>query len=209
MAARPDRRTRMLQAALTKRRCARMARFPAPPRHQEISPLLPRRTVLRRHRPPVPRRLHPVGTPGHHRPGPHLPGMGRRAVQRRHRVRAVPPGGRRPRHTQARRRPAAGMGHARRPRRGRRARSALPPRWGTLPGRHVDRAHPQRRNAPFTSPRSSTARNCATPRGRPGGWGGSSTRGPVAGTSSGAGASSTATPTRSPATRRRHPCPGG
>ena len=62
---RPPRwRTRMLQAALTKRRCARMARFRAPPRHQEISPLLPRRTVLRRHRPPVPRRLHPGGNPG-------------------------------------------------------------------------------------------------------------------------------------------------
>ena len=113
-------------ASRAERRCARMARFPAPPRHQATRPARPRRNSTATGTDPRCRDGHtgwePRATtdPGRIRRGwtgaPFNIGIA---------CGPVPPGRRRPRHAQARRHPAAGMGPARHPHRGRRARGAL------------------------------------------------------------------------------------
>ena len=80
-------------------RWPRLARVPAPARRQAARVPRPQGRGLHRHRPAVPRRASRVGTAGHHRPGPHRPGMGAHAVQHRPGLRPVRPDGHRPGHS--------------------------------------------------------------------------------------------------------------
>ena len=90
-----------LAATGTCSRCAPVASGP---------PSLTTRRGVHRHRPAVPQRASRVGTARYHRPGPHRPGVGTNALQRRHRLRPVRPAGHRPGQAQARRGAAAASG---------------------------------------------------------------------------------------------------
>ena len=169
----------------------------------------PRRSPLRPGRPAVPGRAHRMGTAGHHRPGPHPPRLDGRPLQYRDCLRAVPPDRHRPRHAQAHRLPAIRMGPARDRRRQRRTRRALPDGRPALPRGHLDRAHPERGNAPVLHRPGRRPGPAQHPRGKSAAWGGSSTPAPEAGTSSEPGALSTVAPTRSRAASHRPRCPGG